>query len=74
MSKRATVSQAQMRRMRREIERAGLPFQGFRHFPDGSVLALVGEPDALTPAAVPQQPSDPLDAELAAWDAKHGYG
>lgn len=60
--------------MRKAIEREGLPFRGFRHHPDGTVDALVGEPDALTSPPVPQQPSDPLDAELAEWDAKHGYG
>lgn len=67
------VSQAKMRRMRREIERAGLPFRGFRTHPDGSVEALVGAPD-LTPANQSAPSSDPLDAELAEWASKHGYG
>lgn len=63
-----------MQRMKRAIVREGLPFAGFRTNPDGSVEALVGEPHALTTAPVTQQPLDPLDAELAEWDAKHGYG
>lgn len=71
---RPAVSQAKMRRMRRAIEADGLPFAGYRMLPDGSVLALVGEPAALTPAAAQASTLDPLDAELAEWDAKHGYG
>lgn len=66
------VSLAKMRRMRRAIERDGLPFRGYRTAPDGSVEALVGEP--LTEAANTPPSSDPLDAELAVWVAKHGYG
>jgi hypothetical protein len=65
------VSQAQMRRMKRAIEGEGLPFAGYLSRPDGSVLALVGEP--LTSPADMAPPSDPLDAELAEWAAKHGY-
>jgi hypothetical protein len=60
--------------MRRAIERDGLPFRGYRTNPDGSVEALVGDPDALTPPANASQPLDPLDAELAEWASKHGYG
>lgn len=71
---RPAVSQAKMRRMRRAIERDGLPFAGYRTYPDGSVVALVGDPRALTPTSDAPQPLDPLDAELAEWDAKHGYG
>lgn len=67
------VTQAKMDRMRRAIERAGLPFRGFRTLPNGAVEALVGEPAPLTPAN-DGVPSDPLDAELAEWDAKHGHG
>ena len=63
------VSQAKMNRMRRAIERAGLPFRGFKTHPDGSVEALVGEPVALTPAN-----SDAQDDDFAAWAAQHGYG
>lgn len=66
------VSQAKMRRMRAAIERDGLPFRGYLTRPDGSVEALVGEP-LTTPANAPSS-SDPLDQELAEWDAKHGYG
>lgn len=73
MSNRAAVSQAAMRRMRRAIEREGLSFRGYRQYPDGSVEALVGEPMTLTPANE-SAPCDPLDAELAEWDAKHGHG
>lgn len=71
MSRRAAISQAQMQRMKRAIEREGLPFAGFLQRPDGSVIALVGDP--LTDTAAQSPPSDPLDAELAEWDAKHGY-
>lgn len=70
MTKRAAVTQAKMDRMRRAIVRAGLPFRGFRTLPDGAVEALVGEP---TPPTITIE-GDPLDAELATWDAKHGYG
>jgi hypothetical protein len=66
------VSVAKMQRMRRAIERDGLPFRGYVTRPDGSVEALVGEP-LTTPHEAPS-PIDPLDAELAEWDAKHGYG
>lgn len=66
------VSQAKMQRMKRAIEREGLPFRGFCCHPDGRVEALVGEP--LTTPLQPASPSDPLDAELAEWDAKHGHG
>lgn len=65
---------AKMRRMRRVIEREGLPFRGFKQNPDGSVEALVGAPEPLTDGGNAQQPLDPLDAELAEWTAKHGYG
>ena len=68
---RPAVSLAKMQRMKRAIEREGLPFRGFRHYPDGSVEALVGEP--LTEPAVATSVSDPLDDELAQWAAKHGY-
>ena len=71
MSRRAAVSQATMRRMKRAIEREGLPFAGFRTMPDGSVIALVGDP--LTAPANDPSPIDPLDAELAEWTARHGY-
>ena len=43
MNKQA-VSVAKMERMRRAIERGGLPFRGFKTNPDGSVEALAGEP------------------------------
>jgi hypothetical protein len=72
VSRRAAVSLAAMQRMRRAIEREGLAFRGYRQYPDGSVEALVGEP--LTEPAEPAPPSDPLDAELAEWDAAHGHG
>lgn len=71
MSRKAAVSQALMVRMKRSIEREGLPFAGYVARPDGSVIALVGEP--LTDSAKAAPPSDPLDAELAEWAAKHGY-
>lgn len=66
------VSQAKMNRMRKVIEGAGLPFRGFRTNPDGSVEALVGEPEGLTPANANAQPS--ADDEFAAWASQHGYG
>jgi hypothetical protein len=66
------ISQAKMLRMKRAIERDGSSFRGFKMHPDGSVEALVGEPD-LTPPANGNLPSDPLDAELAEWAAKRGY-
>lgn len=67
------VSQAKMRRMKRAIESEGLPFAGYRYFPDGSVAALVGDPATLTPSPAQAPSSDPLDAELAEWASKHGY-
>lgn len=66
------VSQAQMRRMKRAIEGEGLSFAGYLSRPDGSVLALVGDPLTIPAEAAPT--SDPLDAELAEWDARHGRG
>lgn len=71
---RPAVSMAKMQRMKRAIEREGLPFRGYRMLPDGSVEALVGDPAALTPPQAGAQPSDPLDAELAEWDKQHGHG
>ena len=70
------VSVAKMQRMKRALEREGLPFAGFRTFPDGSVAALVGEPATLTPNDQPALPSpdSDLDAELEQWATKHGYG
>jgi hypothetical protein len=72
MTGRAAVSQAKMDRMRRAIVRAGLPFRGFKTLPDGSVEALVGEPEPLT--TMVSHDVDPLEDELAAYRAKHGYG
>jgi hypothetical protein len=71
VSGRPAVSIAKMQRMKRAIEREGLPFAGYRQYPDGSVVALVGQP--LTDAANAPSPSDPLDDELVKWAAKHGY-
>jgi hypothetical protein len=62
-----------MQRMKRAIEREGLPFRGFKTNPDGSVEALVGDSAPLTAANEPGPSSDPLDAELAEWSATHGY-
>lgn len=61
-----------MRRMRRAIERDGLPFRGFRTLPDGSVEALVGPPLTAEPNTESSAPS--IDAEIDDWAAKHGYG
>ena len=61
------VSQAKLQRAMRVLEKAGKPFCGFRLHPDGSVDVLTGQPDAALT-------SDPLDAELHQWAAKHGYG
>jgi hypothetical protein len=44
MTNKLAVSQAMMQRMRRAIQREGLPFAGFRAHPDGSVTAVVGDP------------------------------
>lgn len=60
------VSMAKMRRAKRAMEAEGIPFGGFRLHPDGSVDVLT------TPGEAPS-PTDPLDAELAEWDAKHGH-
>lgn len=64
------VSQAKMLRMKAAIEKLGLPFRGFRTYPDGSVEAIVGEP--LTAA----QPSPPVadDGDWEAHEKRHGYG
>lgn len=70
MTNKLAVSQAMMQRMRRAIQREGLPFAGFRAHPDGSVTAVVGDPAQF--ARAPAEQMDPLDAELAEWDAKHG--
>jgi hypothetical protein len=71
MSAKATVTQATMQRMKRAIEREGLPFAGYRVLPDGSVIALVGDP--LTTAANVPSPANPSDDGFAEWAAKHGY-
>lgn len=72
MTARAAVSVAKMQRMRRAIERDGLPFAGFRCLPDGSVMALVGQPLTAPTEAAP--PSASSDDGFEAWMAKHGDG
>jgi hypothetical protein len=67
MNKRA-VTKAQMRRAVDELEARGKTIAGIRLNPDGSADVL------LTGAANAPQPSDPLDAELAEWAQRHGYG
>lgn len=67
------VSQARMLRMKAAIEKAGLPFAGFRTYPDGAVEALVGEPLTPRPAPLP----DPASGDDGGWEAhekRHGYG
>ena len=73
MNKRA-VTQAQMMRMRRALERDGLSFAGYRSYPDGSVVALVTAPEPLTPPSDTPPSSQSIDAEIDDWAAKHGYG
>lgn len=70
---RPAVSVAKMQRMKRAIEAEGLPFRGYCCHPDGRVEALVGEPVGLTAPPTSASPSDPLDAELEAWDQAHGH-
>lgn len=65
MNKRA-VTVAQMKRARRVLEAAGQTVSGITMHPDGSVTILTANGN--TPS-----PIDPLDAELAEWDAKHGH-
>jgi hypothetical protein len=75
---RAAVSVAKMQRMKRAIEREGLPFRGFCCHPDGRVEALVGEPPppaadlTLGPGGA-SSAADPLDAELEAWEQAQGH-
>lgn len=66
------VSLAKMQRMKRAIEREGLPFAGYRYFPDGSVAALVGEP--LTPPATATPDPAEDDGGWEAHERRHGYG
>lgn len=73
MNKKA-VTQAQMQRMRRALERDGQPFVGYRSYPDGSVAALTALPGGLTPTTDAQPSSPNIDAEIDDWAAKHGYG
>lgn len=61
------MTQAKLRRAVKALEAAGVPFGGFRLHPDGSVDVLTGTGGAPSPI-------DPLDAELAEWDAAHGHG
>jgi hypothetical protein len=68
------VSQAKMQRMRRALLADGQSFAGFVTLPNGAVMALAGDPAALTGLANAGPSSDPLDAELAEWDAQHGHG
>lgn len=60
------VSQAQMRRAKKAMEAEGVPFGGYRCYPDGRV-------DVLPANGNESAPIDPLDAELADWDRRHGY-
>ena len=62
------VSVAQMGRMIRAIEEAGLPFAGFRAWPDGRIDALVETSGAHADAAK-------LDGDSGSWaayDARQG--
>jgi len=60
------VTQAQLERAKRALERDGTPFAGYRVWPDGRVDVLAGEPTQAITAAV-----DPIDEAIAKWDAQH---
>jgi hypothetical protein len=76
----AVVTQAQMERAKRALEKGGTSFAGFRIRPDGSVDVLAG-----TPLADPDTGASDWDkalgltprsqglADLAEWKKKHGY-
>lgn len=68
------VSLAKMRRAKRAMEADGVAFGGYRLHPDGCVDVLPANAPGLTATGDTLSPSDPLDQELAEWDAKHGYG
>lgn len=61
-----TVTQAQMRRARKALEKDGLPFAGYRIRPDGSVEVLVNDP--VPPPAAPEPPEN----EMEKWKKRHG--
>lgn len=69
---RPAVSRAKMERAAKALRHAGIPFQGFRLHPDGSVDVLAGEP--LTIAAKSSEsltePKD--DGGWDAYDETHG--
>jgi hypothetical protein len=60
------VTQAQLERAKRALQRDGTPFAGYRVWPDGHVDVLAGEPAAA--AAVNE-----LDAQLEDFKQRHGY-
>jgi hypothetical protein len=67
------VSQAKMLRMKAAIDKLALPFAGFMTRPDGSVVALVGDPLTAQPEPAP----DPAGDDDGGWEAhekRHGYG
>jgi hypothetical protein len=53
---RPEVTQAQLERAKRALQRDGTRFAGYRMWPDGRVDVLAGEPDQIT--AIEGGPSD----------------
>jgi hypothetical protein len=62
----SAVTQAQLERAKRALQKGGTPFAGYRVWPDGRVDVLAGDPQASVTATV-------LDEELAQWKKDHGY-
>lgn len=69
MPKRPAVTEAMLKRARKAL---GAEFGGFVFRPDGSVTVLTADQVKAQQSGAPA--SNDLDAELEAWDAKHGYG
>lgn len=70
--KRPAVSRAKMERAAKALRQAGIPFQGFRLHPDGSVDVLAGDPLTVT-VNRGLESIDQLDDELAQHRKAHGY-
>jgi len=70
MTVRASIRTGDLNRLLKAARANGFALE---RRPDGTLrfLPFDGEPLTATPDVAP--PSDPLDAELAEWAAKHGY-
>ena len=60
------VTQAQLERAKRALQRDGTPFAGYRVWPDGRVDVLAGDPTEGT--------ADAAAENLESWKRENGYG